>query len=306
MPRSKFGPGFRFLPPSEILSFEEITRLAACFVELGVRKLRITGGEPLLRRELPKLIEMLPRAPGLDLALTTNGSRLASQAESLAAAGLKRITVSLDALDEATFQRLSDSTVSVQSVLDGIQAASQAGMQVKINAVIQRGENEHALLDLVRHFRGSQHQLRLIEFMDVGTSNGWTGRRVLSANEMLRRVSREFPLERLEPRYRGEVARRYRFVDGAGELGIIASVTAPFCGDCTRARLSARGSLYTCLFAGQGHDLRDLLRGGASDPEVRERVKAIWEPRNDAYSELRGAAPVQLRRSKIEMSYIGG
>jgi cyclic pyranopterin phosphate synthase len=306
MPRATFGPGFRFLPAAEILSFEEIARVVGAFVESGVRKVRITGGEPLLRRELPKLIAMLPRAPGLDLALTTNGSLLAAHAGALQRAGLQRVTVSLDALDEATFRRMSDASVPVRDVLEGIRAASDAGLEVKVNAVIQRGENDAELLPLVDYFRGSGHVLRLIEFMDVGNSNGWSREHVLGADEMIERISRAFPLEPVPAQYRGEVARRFRFTDGSGEIGVVASVTQPFCGDCTRARLSAQGSVYTCLFASRGHDLRALLRGGASDEALRSRVREIWSGRSDAYSELREQAPLQLGRRKIEMSYIGG
>jgi cyclic pyranopterin phosphate synthase len=307
MPRSVFGPGFRFLPVAEILSFEEIARLSQVFVALGVRKLRLTGGEPLLRRDLPELIRLLPRDPGVDVALTTNGSLLAAHAEGLARAGLRRVTVSLDSLDDATFKHMNDAQVPVAQVLDGIAAAESAGLEVKINAVIRRGTNDQGLLDLVRRFKGTGQILRLIEFMDVGSTNGWNQSEVLSAREMLERITAVFPLEAAEAHYAGEVARRYRFTDGDGEIGIIASVTQPFCGDCSRARLSAQGSLYTCLFASQGHDLRDLLRSGATEDELALQISRIWQPRLDAYSELRGQAPLQLgKRRKIEMSYIGG
>jgi cyclic pyranopterin phosphate synthase len=306
MPRSVFGPGFRFLPADEILSFEEIARVARVFVSLGVHKLRLTGGEPLLRRDLPKLIRMLPQGAGIDLALTTNGSLLATLAEELASAGLRRVTVSLDSLDEAVFQRMNDAQIPVRDVLEGIERASAAGLEVKINAVIRRGVNDMGLLDLVRRFKGSGQILRLIEFMDVGSTNGWERAEVVSAREMLDSIRAVFPLEPAAPNYAGEVAQRHRFSDGSGELGIIASVTQPFCGDCSRGRLSATGSFYTCLFASDGHDLRALLRAGASDDELRASVGARWQARRDAYSELRGR-PVQLgRRPKIEMSYIGG
>ena len=307
MPRSVFGPGFRFLPASEILSFEEIARLCQTFVALGVRKLRLTGGEPLLRRDLPELVRLLPRGAGLDLALTTNGALLAAHARALASAGLSRVTVSLDSLNDATFQQMNDAQVPVQDVLAGIEAAAMAGLQIKINAVMRRGTNDHGLLDLVRHFKGTGHVLRLIEFMDVGTTNGWNHAEVLSAREMLDRIGKVFPLEPAEAHYPGEVARRYHFADGDGEIGIIASVTQPFCGDCSRARLSAQGSLYTCLFATQGHDLRGLLRSGISDATLRAHISDIWRIRSDAYSEQRGQLPLQLgKRRKIEMSYIGG
>jgi GTP 3',8-cyclase len=306
MPRSIFGPGFRFLPASEILSFEELARVARVFVELGVQKLRLTGGEPLLRRDLPKLIGLLPQGPGIDLALTTNGSLLAAQAQGLASAGLRRVTVSLDSLDDAVFQHMNDAQVPVRDVLAGIERAAALGLEVKINAVIRRGVNDAGLLDLVRYFRGSGHILRLIEFMDVGSTNGWERSEVLPAREMLARISEEFALEPTAPNYAGEVAQRYRFTDGAGELGIIASVTQPFCGDCSRGRLSAQGTFYTCLFATDGFDLRALLRGGASEEELREQLTTRWRERRDAYSELRGR-PLQLgARRKIEMSYIGG
>jgi cyclic pyranopterin phosphate synthase len=249
---------------------------------------------------------MLPRWPGRDLALTTNGSLLAEHADALVQAGLGRVTVSLDALDEPTFQRMSDVRVSVARVLEGIDRASAVGLSIKVNAVIRRGMNEHALMPLVERFRGSGHVLRLIEFMDVGSTNGWQADEVLSARQMLDSIAERHPLEPVEADYPGEVARRYRYVDGAGELGIIASVTEPFCGDCSRARLSAQGTLYTCLFASQGRDLRALLRSGASDAEIGDAVRNVWQARSDAYSELRERAPIQLGRRKIEMSYIGG
>jgi cyclic pyranopterin phosphate synthase len=306
MPRSVFGPGFRFLPAAEILSFEEIARIARVFVSLGVQKLRLTGGEPLLRRDLPELIRMLPVQSGLDLALTTNGSLLAAQAAELARAGLRRLTVSLDSLDDAVFQHMNDAHVPLRDVLAGIERAAAAGLEVKINAVIRRGVNDAGLLDLVRHFKGSGHILRLIEFMDVGTTNGWDRSQVVPAREMLERIQAEFALQPAAPNYPGEVAQRHAFADGSGEIGIIASVTQPFCGDCSRGRLSATGSFYTCLFASEGHDLRALLRGGASDEELRTSIGARWRARRDAYSELRGR-PLQLgTRQKIEMSFIGG
>ncbi len=307
MPRAVFGPGFQFLPARELLSFEEIARLSGIFVTLGVRKLRLTGGEPLVRRDLPELVRQLPRAPGLDLALTTNGSLLAAHAAALRSAGLDRVTVSLDSLDDATFRRMNDAEVPVQTVLDAISAAERVGLRVKINAVIQRGVNDHGLLDLASYFRGRGVVLRLIEYMDVGNSNGWSHAEVVSAREMLERIDAVFPLEAAQPSYPGEVARRYRYRDGSGEIGIIASVTQPFCGDCSRGRLSAQGTFYTCLFASAGHDLRGLLRSGQSDDEIARQISALWQARSDAYSEQRGAQLVALRRRpKIEMSYIGG
>ena len=307
MPRSEFGPGFKFLPAAEILSFEELARLSRAFVRLGVRKLRITGGEPLLRRGLPRLVEQLPQGPDIDLALTTNGSLLERHAQSLKAAGLGRVTVSLDSLDDATFRLMNDADVPVSHVLAGIDAALDAGMRVKVNAVIRRGVNDDGLLDLVRRFRGTGIVLRLIEFMDVGNTNGWSLTEVLSAKDMLARIGEQYPLEPLDAHYPGEVASRHRFTDGAGEIGIIASVTQPFCGDCSRARLSAQGSLYTCLFAGRGHDLRAALRGGIGDEELLALLAGIWHARSDAYSELRGQPLVKLGKArKIEMSYIGG
>jgi cyclic pyranopterin phosphate synthase len=307
MPRSVFGPGFRFLPASEILSFEEIARLSHTFVGLGVRKLRLTGGEPLLRRDLPELIRRLPQGPDIDLALTTNGSLLRAHAAELARAGLQRVTVSLDALDDATFRSMNDADVPVRAVLDGIDAAAAAGLPVKVNAVIRRGTNDQGLLELVQHFKGSGHVLRLIEFMDVGATNGWNRADVVPARELLARIDAVFPLERIAPLHPEDVARRYRFRDGTGEIGLIASVTEPFCGDCSRGRLSAQGMFYTCLFASTGHDLRALLRGGAKDEEIRARLEGLWQRRTDAYSELRERPPLQLgKRPKIEMSYIGG
>jgi cyclic pyranopterin phosphate synthase len=306
MPKSVFGPGFRFLPHSEILSFEELARVARVFVSLGVEKLRITGGEPLLRKGLPELVRMLGET-GVELALTTNGSLLAQHARALVRAGLDRVTVSLDSLDDAVFQRMNDAHVPVQRVLDGITAAADAGLGVKINAVIRRGVNDAGLLDMVDHFKRSGHVLRLIEFMDVGSTNGWNMSEVVSASEMLATIRARYPLVHADPHYTGEVAQRWSFADGSGELGIIASVTQPFCGDCSRGRLSAQGTFYTCLFASAGSDLRALLRSGASDAELAEQVEAIWRARTDAYSETRGfIAARRLVRKKIEMSYIGG
>ncbi|HXG76285.1 MAG TPA: GTP 3',8-cyclase MoaA [Gaiellaceae bacterium] len=304
MPKEVFGRDYRFLPRRELLTFEEIERVARVFVRLGVRKLRITGGEPLLRRDLPALVERLAALGDLDLTLTTNGALLARHAQALADAGLTRVTVSLDSLDDEVFRAMNDVDFPVARVLQGIDAAAAAGLPVKVNVVVKRGLNEGSILDVARRFRGTGHAVRFIEFMDVGASNGWRMDDVVPAAEIVATIADAFPLEPLEPAYRGEVARRYRYRDGAGEVGVIASVTQPFCGDCTRARLSADGKVYTCLFAVRGHDLRGVLRGGARDAELEAAVRAIWERRSDRYSELRTEETSRLR--KVEMSYIGG
>ncbi|MCY3920711.1 MAG: GTP 3',8-cyclase MoaA [Chloroflexi bacterium] len=308
MPREVFGADFQFLPRDQILSFEEITRVVAELHARGLRKLRLTGGEPLLRSGLPALVAMLRALPGLEIALTTNGSLLAAQAADLAAAGLDRVTVSLDSIDDAVFRAMNDAETPVAQVLAGIDAAAAAGLgPVKINAVVRRGVNDHTLVDLARHFHGSGHSVRFIEYMDVGASNGWRLDDVVPGAEILRRIDAALPLEPVEPAYRGEVARRWRYRDGGGEIGVITSVSQPFCGDCTRARLSAEGVLYTCLFATQGTDLRALLRG--DDPDaLRRRLEEVWSEREDRYSELRAAATPDLPEAgrKIEMSYIGG
>ncbi|MPZ99752.1 MAG: GTP 3',8-cyclase MoaA [Dehalococcoidia bacterium] len=305
MPKEVFGPGFAFLPRDQVLSFEEITRLTRIFTGLGVRKARLTGGEPTLRSQLPTLVELLKGIDGLEVTLTTNGTLLASQAEALAAAGLDRVTVSLDSLDDATFRQMNDMDFPVHLVLEGIEAAARAGLApVKVNAVVRRGVNDHTLLDLARHFRGTGHILRFIEFMDVGTTNGWRMDEVVPASELRDRIDAEFRLEPLDPNYTGEVAQRYRYRDGAGEVGFITSVTQPFCATCTRARLSADGKLYTCLFAAGGTDLREILRSGASDEEVEALLRSTWERRSDRYSELRSSETAGL--PKVEMSYIGG
>ena len=303
MPKEVFGNAYRFMDRKELLSFEEIARLAGTFVSLGVEKLRITGGEPLVRRDLERLIELL--APlGADLTLTTNGSLLPAKAEALAKAGLRRITVSLDSLDDATFQALNDVDFPAGRVLEGIDAAAAAGLPVKVNCVVKRGVNDGELMALAEYFRGSGHTLRFIEYMDVGHSNGWRLDDVVPAAEIVGAIGAAFEIEAIAPAYPGEVARRYRYLDGSGEFGVISSVTQPFCGACTRARLSAEGKLYTCLFAIRGHDLRALIRGGASDDELAAAVQTLWGNRSDRYSELRSAATTDL--PKVEMSYIGG
>jgi len=305
MPREVFGERYRFLPRNELLTFEEIARIARIARRLGVRKIRLTGGEPLLRNGLPRLVRMLAALDGLDIALTTNGSLLAEQAAALRAAGLRRVTVSLDSLDDAVFQQMNDADFPVARVLDGIDAAARAGLApVKINAVVRRGVNDHTAVDLARHFKGSGHILRFIEYMDVGTTNGWRVDDVVPGGEIVRMISAVMPLQPIEPAYRGEVARRWRYADGDGEIGIITSVTQPFCGDCTRARLSADGALFTCLFATQGADLRALLRAGAADDVIEAAIEGAWRRRADRYSELRSGETRGMPR--IEMSYIGG
>jgi cyclic pyranopterin phosphate synthase len=305
MPRDVYGANFVFLPREEVLRFEEIARLARVFATFGVRKLRLTGGEPTLRRGLPDLVCMLREIPGVEIALTTNGSLLAGQAQDLRDAGLDRVTVSLDSLDDATFRAMNDVSFPVQRVLDGIDAARRAGLApVKVNAVVRRGINEHTVVDLARWCRAEGHILRLIEYMDVGHTNGWRLDDVVPADEIVRRIDAAMPLEPLPENYRGEVARRWRYRDGAGEVGVIASVSQPFCGDCTRARLSADGKLYTCLFATTGTDLRGALRTGATDDDLAALIGGVWRRRDDRYSELRAQATPGL--PKVEMSYIGG
>jgi cyclic pyranopterin phosphate synthase len=303
MPKEVYGRDHRFLDRRELLDFEEIARVARVFVASGVQKIRITGGEPLVRRDLELLIAQL--APlGADLTLTTNGSLLPQKAQLLADAGLRRITVSLDSLDDEVFRALNDVDFPVQRVLDGIDAAAAAGLPVKVNAVVKRGQNDHQIVPLAAFFRERGHTLRFIEYMDVGHTNGWRLDDVVPAAEIVARLDEEFGLEPVEPGYRGEVARRWRYRDGGGEVGVIASVTQPFCGDCTRARLSAEGKLFTCLFAVRGHDLRALMRSGASDEELETALQGVWSTRGDRYSELRSAATTDL--PKVEMSYIGG
>ncbi len=305
MPREHFPAGFRFLPRGEILRHEEIARVAGLMVGLGVKKLRLTGGEPLLRADLPKLVEQLAALPGVELALTTNGVLLPRYAAALRQAGLARVTVSLDALDPEVFRRMTDSTFAPSDVLAGIDAARAAGLApVKVNCVVRRGVNEREVLGLARRFRGTGCVVRFIEYMDVGETNGWRLDEVVTGREIVDTISRELPLEPVPSQYDGEVAKRWRYADGGGEIGVITSVTRPFCGACSRARLSARGVLYTCLFAEAGVDLRGPLRAGASDDELTRTLIETWRARDDRYSELRSAGLV--RGERIEMSYIGG
>ncbi|MFT4171694.1 MAG: GTP 3',8-cyclase MoaA [Rhodocyclaceae bacterium] len=305
MPKEKFGREHAFLPRQALLSFEEITRVARIAAAQGVRKIRLTGGEPLLRKSLPTLIGMLAAIEGVEVALTTNGALLVRQARALRDAGLARLTVSLDALDDVTFRRMNDVDFPVASVLEGIAAAEAAGFaSIKINMVVQRGVNDKDIVPMARRFHGTDHVLRFIEYMDVGQTNGWRMNEVLAANDILRLIDAEFPLEALAPAYRGEVAERWRYRDGGGQIGIIAAVTQAFCQDCTRLRLSPEGKLFTCLFAGSGHDLRARLRGGASDTALADWMAGVWSGRTDRYSELRGQDTGAAE--KIEMSYIGG
>ncbi len=305
MPKDVFGHDYPFLPHAQLLSFEEIARLARVFKAHGVEKIRLTGGEPLLRKHLEHLIAMLADIGGLDLTLTTNGAALAAKAVALKTAGLTRITVSLDALDDGVFRAMNDVDFPVAKVLEGIDAAAGAGLApIKINMVVKRGVNEQEILPMARHFKGSGHILRFIEYMDVGHTNGWRMDDVVSSAEVIRLIGREFPLAPADANYAGEVAERWRYLDGSGEIGVISSVTQAFCSDCTRARLATDGKLYTCLFATTGYDLRALLRSGSSDAEIGNYVAAIWLQRADRYSEIRSANTTAL--PKIEMSYIGG
>lgn len=305
MPRELFGADHAFLPPSEVLSVEEITRLVAAFAELGVSKIRLTGGEPLLRPDLEQLVARIRAVPGIvDIAVTTNGSLLAERVPGLAAAGLDRVTVSLDSVDPVVFSELSDTRVPLQRVLDGIEAVVAAGLgPVKINTVLQRGRNEDGLLDLVDYAREGGHVLRIIEFMDVGTTNGWERGSVVPSAEVLARISARHPLEPVDAPRGDQVAERHRYVDGKGELGVISSVTQPFCGDCVRARLTAIGELHTCLFSPAGFDLRGPLRSGIDDEDLTRLVASRWAVRDDRYSELRGLVD---RGDRPEMSYLGG
>jgi GTP 3',8-cyclase len=305
MPKEVFGKDFQFLDRKALLSFEEIERVARILRTLGIEKIRLTGGEPLVRRNLEALIAKLAAIDGLDLTLTTNGSLLALKALRLRDAGLKRVTVSLDSLDDAVFRAMNDVDFPVQRVLEGIDAAAAAGLTpIKVNMVVKRGVNDDSIVPMARFFRERGHIVRFIEYMDVGHTNGWQMDDVLSAAEIVQRIDRELPLEPADAQYRGEVAQRWRFRDGSGEIGVIASVTQAFCRDCTRARLSAEGQIYTCLFATSGHDLRALLRSGASDEAISQFVVNLWSGRSDRYSEIRGEHTVRLH--KVEMSYIGG
>jgi len=311
MPRAVFGKDYTFLPRLELLSFEEIERLAGLFIRLGVKKIRLTGGEPLLRRGIEQLIEKLARlhttsGKPVDIALTTNAVLLSNKARALRDAGLSRVSVSLDGLTEETFHRMSDSKVSVKTVLEGIAAAQRAGFApVKVNMVLKRGVNDHEIIPMAEHFRNSGIILRFIEYMDVGSSNGWRMDDVFTAREIHQLIHERYPLQAVDPGYRGEVAERWRYADGGGEIGLIASVTQAYCSDCTRARLSTDGKLYTCLFATEGADLREPLRKGADDHVLTNLIAGYWQQRSDRYSQLRNEAAA-TSRPKIEMSYIGG
>jgi cyclic pyranopterin phosphate synthase len=305
MPKEIFGSDYQFLERSQILTFEEIARLARIFVGHGVQKIRLTGGEPLVRRDLHQLVAMLAPIPDLDLTLTTNGSLLARQAQALKDAGLKRVSVSLDSLDDAIFQAMNDVNFPVQRVLEGMDAAAAVGLgPIKVNMVVKRGLNESSILPMARFFREKSYILRFIEYMDVGHTNGWRMDDVVPAAEIVKMINAEMPLEPLDPNYLGEVAERWRYKDGSGEIGLVTSVTQPFCRTCNRARLSAEGKLYTCLFAVKGHDFRDLMRGGATDDEISQAIARVWGKRGDRYSELRSENTISL--PKVEMSHIGG
>jgi GTP 3',8-cyclase len=304
MPKEVFGRDYAFLDRKELLSFEEITRVVGVFAGLGVRTVRITGGEPLVRRDAEQLVEQLAAIAGIEIALTTNGALLPQKAEALARAGLSRVTVSLDSVDDAVFRSLNDADFSVDRVLAGIDAASAAGLPVKVNAVVKRGANDDGIVALAERFRGTGHILRFIEYMDVGHTNGWRLDDVVPADEIVSRIDAVWPLEPLEPESADSTSLRWSYRDGAGEIGVIASVTKPFCGGCSRARLSAEGRLYTCLFALRGHDLRAPLRSGATDRDLADLLRGVWTRRTDRYSELRTAGTPDL--PKVEMSYIGG
>jgi GTP 3',8-cyclase len=305
MPKEVFGSDYQFLHRDQILTFEEITRLARLFGAHGVRKIRLTGGEPLVRRNLPDLVAMLAGIPDLDLTLTTNGTLLTKYARALKSAGLKRVTVSLDSLDDETFKKMNDVDFPVSKVLDGMDAAAQAGLgPIKVNMVVKRGLNETSILPMARFFREKGYILRFIEYMDVGHSNGWRMDDVVPSAEIIRIISAEMPLEPADPNYVGEVAERWRYKDGGGEIGVVASVTQAFCRTCTRARLSAEGKLYTCLFGIKGHDFRALLRNGSTDEEISQVIARVWGQRTDRYSEIRSENTISL--PKVEMSHIGG
>ncbi len=305
MPKEIFGPNYQFLSRDQILTFEEIERLARIFVAHGVGKIRLTGGEPLVRRDLHLLVSMLSKIPDLDLTLTTNGALLAKQARALKDAGLKRVTVSLDSLDNEIFKAMNDVDFAVEHVLAGMDAAADAGLlPIKVNMVVKRGLSESSILPMARYFREKGYILRFIEYMDVGHSNGWRMDDVVPAAEIIKMINAEMPVEPLDPNYKGEVAERWRYKDGSGEIGVVASVTQAFCSTCNRARLSAEGKLYTCLFAIKGHDFRDLMRSGATDEELSKEIARVWGKRGDRYSELRSENTITL--PKVEMSHIGG
>jgi len=306
MPREIFGSDFQFLTRADVLTFEEIAELAKLFVDQGVRKIRLTGGEPLVRKHLHRLVAMLNEIPDLDLTLTTNGALLAQQAQALKDAGLKRVTVSLDSLDDAVFKALNDVDFPVDKVLEGMYAAEAAGLwPIKVNMVVKKGVNEDSILPMARFFREKGYILRFIEYMDVGSTNGWRMDDVVTARQIVNLISAEMPLEPAEANYVGEVAERWRYKDGSGEIGVIASVTQPFCGNCNRARLSAEGKLYTCLFGVDGFDFRALIRGGATEDELQAALAKVWHGRSDRYSELRSQGIV-IPLPKVEMSHIGG
>jgi cyclic pyranopterin phosphate synthase len=305
MPREIFGPDYQYLQREQVLTFEEITRLARLFADHGVRKIRLTGGEPLVRRDLHLLVKMLAEIPDLDLTLTTNGSLLARQAQALKDAGLKRVSVSLDSLDNETFKAMNDADFPVEKVIEGMDVAAAVGLEpIKVNMVVKRGMNESSILPMARFFREKGYILRFIEYMDVGHTNGWRMNDVVSAREIVSLIDAEMPLEPVDPNSTGEVAERWRYKDGSGEIGVVASVTQAFCRDCNRARLSAEGKLYTCLFAVKGHDFKNLLRSGATDEEISAALERIWSKRTDRYSELRSENTIDL--PKVEMSHIGG
>ncbi len=309
MPAEIYGEAYEFLPRADILTFEELTRLVGFFAELGIEKLRVTGGEPLLRNDLPKLLDMLNAIEGIDdLTLTTNGYLLSQFAQQLKDAGLDRITISLDSLDDEVFKAMNGRGFTTERVLRAIETSSEVGLSpIKINCVVQKGVNDHTIVDLARHFQGTGHIVRYIEYMDVGNRNGWRSEHVVPADEIIARIDAEMPLEPTESNYQGEVATRYRYKDGSGEIGIIASVTKPFCGNCTRVRLSTDGKIFTCLFAGEGLSLMDPMRAGATDDDLRGLITGIWTVRSDRYSEERAANPTeQVAPRKIEMYQIGG
>jgi cyclic pyranopterin phosphate synthase len=305
MPKEIFGANYKFLPHDQVLTFEEITRLVNIFVDHSVRKVRLTGGEPLVRRDLPVLVEMLAQIPDLDLTLTTNGALLPKYARALKDAGLKRVTVSLDSLDDNTFKAMNDVDFPVAKVLEGMDAAAQVGLgPIKVNMVVKRSMNQESILPMARYFRDKGYILRFIEYMDVGHSNGWKMDEVVPAAEIIKTISAELPLEPVDPNYTGEVAERWRYKDGSGEIGVIASVTQAFCRTCTRTRLTAEGKLFTCLFGIKGFDLRELVRRGATDAEISDAIARVWTKRTDRYSEIRSEKTVSL--PKVEMSHIGG